>query len=263
MVNTLFIWILGLIAGSFLGALTYRFPRRISIKKGRSFCPNCLTPIKWFDNIPLFSYLLLGGKCRSCRKRISIRYPLIEGVSGLLFVFIYTYSCQTGNLTEISGLYRANLGLLYFPFIILIFSFLATIFVIDLENQIIPDEFIFFLLLFISFALFIFPGTSPFRHLASGFGASLFLLFIFLITKEKGMGLGDVKFALFAGTFLGWPQVLVWLFLSFLMGAVVGVFLILIKKASFGKHIPFGPFLVVSFFIATFFGDKIISWLGF
>lgn len=263
MVNTLFVLILGLVTGSFLGALTYRFPKGISIKKGRSFCPNCKTAIKWFDNIPLFSYLCLGGKCRNCHKNISLRYPVIEAVSGFLFVFVYTYACRIGAFSELSCLYQANFGLLYFPFIILIFSFLLAIFVIDLEHQIIPDRLIYFLLLFISFALLMFPGTVPFQHLASGFGASLFLLIIFLVTREKGMGLGDVKFALFAGTFLGWPQTIVWLFLSFLIGAVVGVFLILIKKASFGKHIPFGPFLVVSFFIATFFGSQIISWLGF
>lgn len=261
LIYTFVILVVGLAVGSFIGAFTYRFPKGISVAQGRSFCPHCKAKIVWYDNIPILSYLFLGGKCRNCGGKISLRYPAIEGAVALGFLYLYTFPCSPGSY-EIACIWNNSLGGAYLPFIFFVFSVLVTIFVIDLESQTIPDSLVFTLFVTTSLILILNQNLNLFIHLASGFVAALFLLFLFLITRQKGMGLGDVKLALFAGTFLGFPGSLTWLFASFIMGAIVGLLLILVKKASFGKHIPFGPFLVVSFFIVLVLGDSLLNWLG-
>lgn len=262
LIYTFIVLLLGLCIGSFVSALTYRAPRGISIAKGRSFCPHCKAKISWYDNIPLFSYLFLRGKCRSCGKKISLRYPFIEGAVALGFLYIYSSTCALGSL-EVACRWQESLGSINLALLFFVFSLLIAVFVIDLERQIIPDNLVFLLLSVTT--LFLLLGSSKFFfvNVLTGFFAAAFLLLLFLITKGKGMGLGDVKFAVFAGVFLGWPHSVTWLFASFLIGAFVGLLLILLKKASFGKHIPFGPFLVVSFFIVVLFGERILNWLNF
>lgn len=237
--------VLGLVVGSFLAAYTYRYPRAVSIAKGRSVCDSCKKQILWVDNIPLVSFLFLGGKCRSCSQKISIRYPLIEGLTGAIFLAI--------------GLFKAPLSLTLF--MLLISLVLICVFVIDLENQIIPDELIYILLLSTYFFLFIQASASVFLNIFVGFATALFFLGIHLLTRGKGMGLGDVKFAIFAGSFFGWPKSLIWTYTSFLTGAFVGIILILMKKVKFGRKIAFGPYLVISFFLIYFLGETLKKWL--
>lgn len=264
------IFILGLIVGSFLSAFTYRLPRRIELVFARSFCPQCKKKIAWYDNIPLFSYLNLKGRCRKCHKKISLRYPAIELSTGLSFVVIFFIVVNCAAALQ-AGFFRGtascgwvlNLGISTLPFLLLVASSLVAIFVIDLERQIIPDSLVFFLFLITIFALLLTSSPTLFTSLATGFGAALFLLLVNLVTRGRGMGLGDVKFALFAGTLVGWPQVLVWLYGAFIIGAVVGLTLIALGKAKFGKHIPFGPFLVVSLFITLIWGNSLANLLLF
>ena len=217
---------------------------------GRSFCPKCKNKISWFDNIPLVSYLLLAGRCRSCQKKISLRYPLIELTTTLGFIAVSYFNYPV-----------------YFYFLIPI---LICIFVIDLEHQFIPDGLV-FLGIIVCF-LFFLLSPVPYREVASsayplfanflsGFVSAFFLLVLHLITKGKGMGLGDVKLAILGGLILGWPYFVVWLFLSFIFGAFIGIVLILLKKASFGKKIPFGPYLVVSFWLTMIYGNWFLSFL--
>src|SRR5260221_2583759 len=224
MVTFGFLGILGLVFGSFLGALTYRFPRSISIAKGRSVCPKCKKEIGWYDNIPLFSFLLLGGHCRNCHEKISIRYPLIELVTAITFIVV--------------GFNLINLVLV---------SVLISIFVIDMEHEIIPDESVFF-------GLFIFLINSNFNLnlLLPGFLSAIFLLVLNIITKGKVMGLGEVKLALLLGTMAGPNLFLNWLFFSFATGAVVGILLVIGKKATMKQKIAFGPFLIIGFLLALF-----------
>jgi prepilin signal peptidase PulO-like enzyme (type II secretory pathway) len=132
------------------------------------------------------------------------------------------------------------------------------IFIIDLEKRIIPDELSLFGLVLVFFSLLLFDPSSLYLHLLSGFGAGLFLLSLHIATQGKGMGLGDVKLALFLGSLLGWPWVAVWLFVAFLTGAIVGSILILSKKISFGKQIAFGPFLVMSLIITLIWGETLL-----
>ena len=242
--NSLVIFVFGLIIGSFLAAFTYRYPLGISISRGRSKCPKCKKNIEWYDNIPLLSFLLLKGKCRNCKKKISFRYPLIELSSGILFYSTFQYPLS-GDLDNIAQL------VLY----LILTSALIAVFVIDFEHQIIPDELVFFLI-FLSLTHTVFqPSLELFKHILSGFGAASFLLFLNVVTFGRGMGLGDVKLALFSGFFLGLPGTIVWMFLSFVIGGAVGVILLTLGKAKLGKPIPFGPFLVASFFVTWFWGD--------
>lgn len=240
-VNFLPVFTFGLVAGSFLSALTWRIPRGIDIWVDRSRCDNCNTKINWYDNIPLFSYLVLGGKCRNCGTKISIRYPLLELITGLLFLAIYAF----------------GLPFVYYPLL----TILVGIFVIDMEHQIIPDELIFIFLLISLLSILNNTGINFYANILSGLMAALFLLLINFATKGRGMGLGDVKLVLAGGVCLGYPNTITWLFLSFIIGSVIGVILIMVNKAKFGMRIAFGPFLVISFIIVMFWGDNISKLL--
>jgi leader peptidase (prepilin peptidase) / N-methyltransferase len=224
--------ILGLIFGSFFSAYSFRYAKGISVLKGRSFCDNCHKKISWYDNIPVLSFLILGGRCRDCHKKISWRYPLIELSTAIGFFLI--------------GVNLVNL---------LIFSILVLIFVIDMENQIIPDSLVFFgigILLIFNFSL---------PSLLAGMLCATFLLLINLITRGRGMGLGDVKFAILGGYLVGLPLSFIWLTLAFLTGGIVSVILILGKKAKLKQKIAFGPFLIIAVPLALIYGEKILSWL--
>jgi len=235
-----FFTLLGLIFGSFIGALTYRLPKRISIKKGRSFCPWCKLNIAWHDNIPLISYLLLGGKCRNCKRKISVRYPIIEALTAILF-------------TLAAYAYQNNFVLLVLS--LLTICLLVSIFVIDFEHQLIPDE-----LVFVGLAavlLYLLSSSFFYQNLLAGLSASLFLLFIHFATLGRGMGLGDVKLVLFLGAILGMSNLVYFFFASFLTGGVVAFILILTRKAKLKQKIAFGPFLIIGFFIVC-----IVNLLG-
>lgn len=262
------LFIFGFLVGSFLGAYTYRLPRGERIKAGRSFCPHCKKKISWFDNIPLLSFIALRGKCRKCGKKISWRYPLIELSTAVLFIVfaLLLKSCRTPLQDSIFKdeaicFWKDILTSVTLPYFLLVISILIAIFVIDLEHQLLPDCLVYILFLVTFFFLIIFSSPTFYLKLLSAFGAALSLLVIHLVTRGRGMGLGDVKLALVGGILLGWPGVLVWLFLSFLIGAVVGVIMIFLGKASFGKQIPFGPFLVVSLIITLIWGKAIFGFL--
>lgn len=252
------LFVLGIVFGSFISALTWRYPRGISIKKGRSICPKCRNQIAWFDNIPLLSFILLRGKCRNCKKPISWRYPAIELATALGFVAIgyFTYTLQG---TTLQGVY----SILVLLCLLFIYCILESIFVIDLEHQLIPDSFVFIGVLLI--VLFFLTSNSPllFPGLFAGFLAATFLMLIHLLTRGRGMGLGDVKFAVLGGIIVGIRLLPVWLFLAFLTGAIVGIILILGKKAHLKSQIAFGPFLVVAIPLALLYGEKILFWLHF
>lgn len=245
---TVFAFVLGLIIGSFISALSWRYPRNISIAKGRSICPHCKKTIAWFDNIPLFSYFLLGGKCRSCHKHISLRYPFIELATGLGFAYIW--------LSHMAAPF-------VLAFYLLTYSLLLLIFVVDFENQIIPDIFVFFgVAVVFLFSLFSIP-YSVYFSLSSGFLAASLLMLIHLATFGRGMGLGDVKFAILGGMIVGLKFMPIWLLVSFLTGGFTGFILILTRRARLKTKIAFGPFLIVGLFVTLVYGNQILSLLGF
>jgi prepilin signal peptidase PulO-like enzyme (type II secretory pathway) len=249
------IW--GLALGSFIAALTYRLPRNIWTSKGRSFCPNCNHQIAWFDNIPLFSFLFLRGKCRHCKKSISLRYPAIE-FAGLLIGLVTPF---------ITGMVQTNISwltLLPFPAHFLVFGILLlflAIIITDLEFQIIPDEFVFSLLFLVFVSILLSASQTFFASLAVGFSCALFLLLLHLVTKGRGMGLGDVKLALPVGLLLGYPLGILWLFVSFVSGAVIGLVLMAFGNAGMKTKLAFGPFLVFGAVVTILFGKQLFSFL--
>jgi len=271
---------LGLIVGSFLNCVIYRFTLRepsslnnkelgsfSSFAKGRSFCPHCKHTLSWPDLIPVFSFLFLGGKCRYCSKRISWQYPAVEISTALIFLLISNFQFSIFNKFSIFNFQT----ILYLVYLFITSSLLIVIFVYDLKHYIIPDSIIFsaiglvFLFWILDFGICNLFGIWCFEFeilnpLISGLVAAGLFLFIILVSRGKWMGMGDVKLAFFMGLFLGFPQIIVALFLAFLIGAIIGTGLVLAKKRVLKSEVPFGPFLVTGTFIAFFWGEEIIQW---
>lgn len=235
---------LGLIVGSFIGALAYRLPRGISIVsgyQGRSICPRCKSKIRWYDNIPILSFILLKGKCRDCKQSISVREPLIELTGGVVFALSFF-----------------NTLLPFYVFLILC-SILLAIAVIDIENQIIPDELVWIGLGFLVFWYFVSNTSNLYLYLLVGLTAALFLLLVNLATHGKGMGMGDVKLAILIGACFSPKLGVVWLLVSFIVGSVIGIMLIALGRANMKAKVPFAPFLIIGFLIVSFFGNQLVQ----
>jgi prepilin signal peptidase PulO-like enzyme (type II secretory pathway) len=235
------IFILGSMVGSFLSCVVYRLEQGKSFLRGRSFCPKCRHYLSWMDLFPILSYIFLGGRCRYCKQRISPQYPIIELASGLLFVALLSVSPDFPTLI----------------FNLTISSILVVIFIFDLKHYIIPDGAVYLAIAVSLVHLFYFGNFSNILYSLSFF---VFCLLLVLVSKGRWMGMGDVKLAAFMGLFLGWPNILVAVFVSFLLGAIVGFFLVFRKKKSMSSEMPFGPFLVIGTFAAIFEGEKLIDW---
>ncbi len=252
-----FIFTLGLAVGSFLNCIIYRLEKNETFLSGRSYCPYCRHILSWADLIPLLSFLILRGKCRYCQKPISWQYPLVEISTALIFLLIFNF--QFSIFKEFSIFQFSNL-IYYF----IISGFLIVIFVYDLKHYIIPDKVIYpaiVLTLILNFKFLIFNEFLNFKFLIlSAIGAALFFLLIVLISRGKWMGIGDIKLAFLMGLFLGFPNILVALFLAFFIGAIMGLGLIILGKKGLKSEVPFGPFLVSGTFIALFWGQRIIEW---
>ena len=246
-----FIFFLGISVGSFLNCVIYRLEKEKSFTRGRSFCPHCKHQLSWQDLIPLLSFIFLRGKCRYCQKAISWQYPLVEIATGALLLLIFNFKFLISDQFLISNF----LNLFYYW---IIASFLIIIFVYDLKHYIIPDEVVFPAIAIagifnLQFLILNQPSIFKFSIL-SAFGAAAFFLAFVLITKGKGMGGGDVKLAFLMGLVLGWPNILVALFSSSLIGVIIGISMVILGKKKLKSAIPFGPFLVVGTFIALFWG---------
>ena len=258
----IFIFLLGLSVGSFLNCVIYRMElqenmpagpgrKAVSFLRGKSFCPKCKKQLKWQDLFPVFSFLFLRGKCRYCKKSISWQYPIIEISTGLIFLLILNFKFLIFNQFEVFQF--LNLVFLFY-----IASALIVIFVYDLKHYIIPDKVLFPA---IGIALVYNLLTSYFiNSLLAVLIASGFFLAIFLISKGRWMGFGDVKLAVLMGLLLGIPNILAALFLAFFFGAIIGLILIVFKGKNLKSEIPFGPFLITGTFLALLWGEQIINW---
>lgn len=242
------IFVLGLCCGSFVNMLVYRTAIKYKLIKGagerrpynknRSFCDYCGKQLNWFDNIPVISWIWLGGKSRCCGKKLPVLYPIVELVTGILFLI---------NGTNWLGM--AVITLLMFSA------------VFDLKYMILPN--------FSSYILIGLAGVNlliknDWWLLAAGVGS---LGFIWLLTKIKikgkqAMGEGDVPLAGFMGLWLGWPHIVVAFYAAFIIGAIVGVAMIWLKKKQGNEAIPFGPFLILGTTIAYFYGEKIMYYFS-
>ncbi|MCM3881272.1 MAG: prepilin peptidase [Vicinamibacterales bacterium] len=241
-----FVALFGLIIGSFLNVCCYRLPLGQSLVWPSSRCPNCQTPLKAYDNIPIIGYLLLKGRCRSCGMPISVQYPIVEIVTGAVFLGSYL-------IFPTPLLYQR-----------LLFSCaMIVLFVIDLEHRILPNVITLpgiaagFL-----FSFFMPPGwVDSLIGLLIG-GGSLWLLSeaYFRLRHEEGMGFGDVKMLAMIGAFLGWKLMLLTLVLSSFLGSAVGLAVILSNRGGLKYALPFGTFLAIAAVAAGAVGDQIVTW---
>lgn len=244
------LFIFGLSVGSFLNVLIDRLPKGESPVKGRSHCDKCKKTLKWYDLIPLLSFLILKGKCRYCKTKLSFYYPIIEFTTGVMFVLTFLFVGSMNHELRIM-----DLG--YYLFLV---SSLIVIFFADLKYGIIPDKVLFPAVAISFLYLFINHSSLIINHFLAGLGASLFFLLLFLITRGRGMGFGDVKLSFLMGLILGFPNIIVSLYVAFLTGAIIGCILILWQKKRIrGTTIPFGPFLAIGTLISIFFGESLIQ----
>jgi len=245
------IFLFGLIVGSFLNCVIFRLERGKSFLKGRSYCPHCKHKLAWYDLIPVLSFVTLRRRCRYCKKLISWQYPIVELATGILFVLVINTQLSAINyqLSIISSIYY-----------LLIVSFLIIIFIYDFKHFIILDK-VLFPIIAISFLYLIANNQlSIINYSFSAFGASGFFLLIYLFSRGKYLGFGDVKLAILLGLLLGWPRIILALFLSFLIGGIIGLGLIVLSKKKLKSEVPFAPFLIFGTLVALFWGEQIISW---
>ena len=261
----LIIFILGLIVGSFLNVVIYRLENGEKIVNDRSRCLRCKHTLAWYDLVPVLSFIFLKGKCRYCNNKISWQYPLVEIGTGILFVLVLNLF-NTPPTTSLEGNYF-QYPILHLAFWFYIVSSLVVIFVYDLKHYIIPDKVIYpAIAIAIGFNLFnniqypISNILSAFNFLIPAILAGGFFYAIIVITKGKGMGGGDIKLAFLMGLILGWPVIIFSVFLAFISGSIVGIYLILTGKKKMKSMVPFGPFLIFGTFAGLFWGKEIVKW---
>jgi leader peptidase (prepilin peptidase)/N-methyltransferase len=237
LLHSIVTFLLGVVVGSFTGVVVEREGKEESWFFSRSRCDSCRKTIAWYDNIPVLSYLILRGKCRWCQSPIPRRYPVIELLMGLLFVFFY----------------YLNAPPVYF---VLLWALVA-ISLVDLRFGLIPDS-----VLVLSGLLLIILKGLALENILVGLAVAGFFTFLVLVTRGRGMGWGDVKLAFWMGLWLGWIVIIaVWL--AFLTGAIAGIILILVKKKTWGQTVPFGPFLCWGALVAIFAGKMLVeAFLG-
>ncbi len=235
------IFLYGIVIGSFLNVCIYRIPKQENIVKIRSHCMNCGYQLKWYDLVPLFSYLCLRGRCRSCKQRISVQYPLIELLNGALYCIVF-------------AVYGISVEALLYA---LLASALITLSVIDFRTYEIPVGINIFIL-----ALGLIRIATDFTHwsdYAVGFLlVSGFLYLVHLVTRGRGIGGGDIKLMAVSGLLLGWKQIL----LAFVMGCIIGsvIHIARMKISGQGHMLAFGPYLSIGILISALAGDQMIAW---
>lgn len=287
-------FVLGTILGSFAKALADRSLKNKTFF-GRSYCPHCKYKLRWYDLLPIFSYIFLAGKCRYCRKKISLEYLVVEVVVGLLIGFLFWQSA--GSLSPINfilnfGTIQLLLNLLFKTYFVAV---LVVLFLTDLKEMFIPDRIVLPAIVITSIYLFantiykvsylyyfllqspigkkLLPPFSNYfqRHallttepfflaLLSAILIGGFFWILIILTRGKGMGGGDVKLGAFMGLGLGFPNAFLALMLAFLSGALVSLGLIFLGKKKLSSHIAFGPFLVFGSLVTLYFGQTILDW---
>ena len=231
-------------------AISYELesPPSPKLRKGekRSFCDYCGRQLSWCENIPVFSWFLQKGKTKCCQKKLSVLYPITEIIVGLLFL-IYESRFM---------IQESNVILWVFGLIVIVFLVFSAVF--DLKYMILPD-FSTVILVLSALVLWCARYFGNLNYVWSAVLSFGFLGFLYLITKKKGMGFGDVKLAVFMGLFLGYPKIIVAFYVAFVVGAVISLILIIFKKAGRKTPIPFGPFLILGIFVAWWWGEVIIK----
>lgn len=241
----------GLITGSFLNVVIYRLPRGKSVVWPASACGGCGRELRWFENIPIVSWVVLGAKCARCKAPISVQYPLVEATTALLFVLV-TWLTPAGPLLAARLIFVCGL---------------VVLFGIDLEHQILPNSIT--LPGVVAGLIFSLAGPPGLRDSVIGVllgGGVLYAIAAgyYLWRREEGLGMGDVKMLAMIGAFLGWQAVLLTLVLASLSGAVIGVAMMALQRGTMKYALPFGTFLALGALVAMLAGQPIVDWyLGF
>lgn len=235
------IFLYGIVIGSFLNVVIVRVPRKESIVKVRSHCENCGYQLKWFDLIPIFSYLVLGGKCRKCKTKISAQHLILEVLNGILYVFTFFiagFSLKTVLLC-------------------LLFSALLALSLIDFKTYEIPVEFQ-YVIFVLAVCRTILDRANWSEHVIGFFAVSVVLYLMYVISKGAAIGGGDVKLMAVCGLFVGWKLII----FAFLLGCIVGsvVHIIRMKLSGESHVLAMGPYLSIGVFVAALWGNQILTW---
>lgn len=245
-----FIFLFGASIGSFLNCLIYRFHQKKSILH-RSFCPKCFHQLSWRDLFPIFSFFVLGRRCRYCQDKISWQHPLIEIITGGLFLYSF--------LNLYSDFYLLNSS--FYFLLVRNWFFLATmifVFIYDLKYMLVEDLIVLPAILVI-FIFNILIGQPLMTILGGAFVGWAIFFFQYILTRKKGIGEGDLRLGILIGMMFGWPEVLIAIFSAYIIGGFWAMILLAIKRKGFKSELPLGPFLAVGSLIAMFWGDKILS----
>jgi leader peptidase (prepilin peptidase) / N-methyltransferase len=237
----------GAVVGSFLNVCIYRLPLRKSIVRPRSACARCGRPLAWFENIPIASYIVLRGRCRTCGDRISLRYPTIEAITAAMFALGWWYYGPGVLLAS-----RLVLG-----------CALVVLFEIDREHHILPHAITLpGIAAGFAFSFFTDPGwVSSLAGIVIGGGTLLAIAYgYYFLRHEEGLGMGDFKMLAMIGAFLGWPLTLLTLMMASVSGSIVGVFLLLTRRGGMKSALPFGTFLALGAAIAATIGPGLVRW---
>ncbi|MCF8009133.1 MAG: prepilin peptidase [Halanaerobiales bacterium] len=240
---SLIIFITGLIIGSFLNVVIHRLPLKKSIVFPSSHCPNCEAKLKYYDLIPVLSYIFIKGKCRYCAQKISLQYPIVETLTALLFLLTFL---KYGLTSE-------------FIIFILLISILIVVSFIDIKYQIIPNE-ITFIFIPLGLILSLLFNHISFVNSLLGLVIPAGLLLLIAFIYKKGMGLGDVKLIGMIGVFIGWRYALVSIFIGALFGSLYGIYMMVIGNMDRKTKIPFGPFISLGAVIMILYGNLLIGW---
>jgi leader peptidase (prepilin peptidase)/N-methyltransferase len=241
----------GALIGSFLNVCIHRLPRGTSIVWPGSACPACGRHLAWFENIPVLSFLALGGRCRTCRIPISIRYPMVEGITALVFAASWWYFGPGPLLVSR----------------VVLTSALIVLFAIDLEHHLLPNAITLpFIAVGFVFSLVTEPGwMDSLLGILAGAGILYAIAEIyFRVRHEEGLGMGDVKMLAMIGAFLGWKLMLVTLMMASFSGSIIGLTLIALRRGDMKYALPFGTFLALGAALAATVGSRLLDWyLGF
>ncbi|PLX28806.1 hypothetical protein C0581_00735 [Candidatus Parcubacteria bacterium] len=253
------IFILGISFGSFLNALEWRLNKGMSLVKGNSKCPKCNRQIKWYDNIPLVSFFVLKSKCRTCKENISWQYPIVEFWMGIVFLFVSYYHGIYENVLFGNADMLPFIDYIIFIKDLVVVWVLTFIFVYDLKYMEVSD------LVTLGGAAIVFiislvTGGDWFSLLLGAVIGASFFLIQFVISKGRWVGGGDIRIGLLMGAILGWKLLLLALWVAYVIGAIIGVALLVLRKKKMKSPVPFGVFLTFATFIVMFWGQKILDW---
>ncbi|MGN0472390.1 MAG: prepilin peptidase [Lachnospiraceae bacterium] len=239
------IFVFGIVIGSFLNVLIYRIPRHENIAVVRSHCMQCGYQLKWYDLFPIFSYLFLRGKCRKCKAKISVQYPLVEALNGILYVVVFAFMYQQTTDSLLCCVLYCMLG-----------SALLALSVIDFRTYEIPVGFNLFIGL-LGVARIVTDYENWLQYVIGGVSVSLFLLLLFVLSNGRAIGGGDVKLMAACGLLLGWKSII----LAFCIGCLLGGIIhpIRMKIAGEGRVLAMGPYLSIGVMIAALFGTQLIN----